>query len=97
MSTKIDYSEFETMRAGNIISGNYFVWGGTLYQKTEPCCIRKQDAKGRKELQWENKNAVQVDTGKIIETADDVKVNVKVNKHGDSQIESLLVDGNKWP
>ena len=40
---------------------------------------------------------VQVDTGKIIETADDVKVNVKVNKHGDSQIESLLVDGNKWP
>ncbi len=40
---------------------------------------------------------VQVDTGKTIETADDVKVNVKVNKHGDSQIESLLVDGNKWP
>ena len=40
---------------------------------------------------------VQVDTGKMIETADDVKVNVKVNKHGDSQIESLLVDGNKWP
>ena len=40
---------------------------------------------------------VQVDTGKIIETADDVKVNVKVNKHGDSQIESLLVDGNIWP
>ena len=40
---------------------------------------------------------VQVDTGKIIETADDVKVNVKVNKHGDSQIESLLVDGNNWP
>ena len=40
---------------------------------------------------------VQVDTGEMIETADDVKVNVKVNKHGDSQIESLLVDGNKWP
>ena len=40
---------------------------------------------------------VQVDTGKTIETADDVKVNVKVNKHGDSQIESLLVDGNIWP
>ncbi|MBS96007.1 MAG: GDYXXLXY domain-containing protein [SAR202 cluster bacterium] len=40
---------------------------------------------------------VQVDTGKIIETADDVKVNVKVNKHGGSQIESLLVDGIKWP
>ena len=40
---------------------------------------------------------VQVDRGKMIETADDVKVNVKVNKHGDSQIESLLVDGNKWP
>lgn len=40
---------------------------------------------------------VQVDTGKTIETADDVKVNIKVNKHGDSQIESLLVEGNKWP
>ena len=40
---------------------------------------------------------VQVDTGKTIETADDVKVNVKVNKHGDSQIETLLVDGNIWP
>jgi len=40
---------------------------------------------------------VQVDTGKVIETANDVKVNVKVNNHGDSQIESLLVDGLKWP
>ena len=42
-------------------------------------------------------NYPQVETGKILETADAGKVLVKVNKHGDSQIDSLLVDGNKWP
>ena len=83
MSTNIDYSEFETMRVGNIDSGNYFVWGETLYQKTEPCCIRKQDAKGRKELQWESKNAVQVDTGKYFYFFDEepvipVEANIKI-------------------
>jgi|ETNvirnome_6_100_1030635.scaffolds.fasta_scaffold08388_7 hypothetical protein len=64
MESKIDYSEFNLTRIGNLRSGDSFLWAGTLYFKTDPCWVKEKSNKGCIEPEWIYKNALQPTTGK---------------------------------
>jgi hypothetical protein len=64
MNTEIDYSDFSVLRMGSLDIGDYFIWAGELYQRTDQCWIQEKNAKGDLEQEWIYKNVIKADSGK---------------------------------
>tara|TARA_Y100000034_G_C6812331_1_gene365145 strand:+ start:257 stop:514 length:258 start_codon:yes stop_codon:yes gene_type:complete len=64
MNTEIDYSDFNVGRVGRLGIGEYFIWAGELYQKTDQCWVQERNVKGDLEPEWIYKNAIKADNGK---------------------------------
>ena len=81
MSAKIDYSSFNIRKFKDLNSGDYFLWGGQLYQKIETCYVQAQVPQ---EEEWAARNAIKVTDVELVcyyeeETSFPVSVNVKVD------------------
>jgi|TARA_R110000744_G_scaffold44488_1_gene99222 hypothetical protein len=84
MSAKIDYSSFEIKKFKDLNLGDYFLWGGQLYQKIETCYVQPQ---APQDEDWCSRNAIKVVDGELVcyyeeETSFPVSVDIKVDhKH----------------
>ena len=69
MKTDIDYSDFGITEMKNIETGNYFLWSGMLYQKTESILLAPNPVS-----ELESKNAFDVQNARICYFFDEEQV-----------------------
>ena len=81
-NAEVDFSSFDVKNFQQLAVGEYFIWAGSLYQKTEICFVQAEKPKSQ---EWTSRNAVQVTSGKLFYYFDEestcpVKIMVKVRQ-----------------